>query len=202
MPALAMATLFKKRAPAKPSAESLLYDEIAGERERGGRFDAERGASRGRYLDILGGGEAELDRYIRGAVSAGMPELNRNLQGARESAISRGVGLGELGTSYEGDIYSAFNRNITNSAAAQAMNLYGTRTAGYGNLYESDTGVAEGSRSRYLDILAGQRDADIAKANAKKKRGSLLGTLAGGIGGFLLGGPAGASAGAQVGSRL
>jgi hypothetical protein len=197
-----MAGVLKKNAARRPSAESLLYDEIAGERGRGEGYDAARAESRGRYEDILGGGEAELDRYIKSAVSAGMPELNRNLQGAREGAISRGVGLGELGTSYEGDIYSAFNRNIANAAGAQAMNLYGTRTAGYGNLYESDTAVAEGGRNRYLDILAGQRDADIAKANAKKKRGSFLGALAGGVGGFLIGGPAGAGAGAQIGSRL
>jgi len=201
-PALTMASLLKKKQPAKPSAESLLYDEIAGERGRSERSDVATAESRNRYEDLLGGGQEELDRYIKSAVSAGMPELNRNLQGAREGAISRGVGLGELGTSYEGDVYSAFQRNIANSAGSQAMNLYNTRAAGYGNLHESDVGVGEGSRSRYLDILAGQRDADIAKANAKKKRGSLLGTLAGGIGGFLLGGPAGASAGAQVGSRL
>jgi len=197
-----LAPMKAKKVAARPSAESQLYDEIAGERERGGRFDAERGESRSRYLDILGGVEGELNRYIQSAVSAGMPELNRNLQGARENANSRGVGLGELGTSYEGDVYSAFQKNIANSAGAQAMNLYGARTAGYGNLYESDTNVAEGSRNRYLDVLAGQRDADIAKANAKKKRGSFLGSLLGGVGGFLIGGPAGASAGASIGSRI
>jgi len=196
------ALLGRRRPPARPSAESLLYDEIAGERGRSERSDVATAESRGRYMDILGGGQEELDRSIRSAVSAGMPELNRNLQGAREGAISRGVGLGELGTSYEGDVYSAFQKNIANSAGLQAMNLYGTRTAGYGNLHELDVGVAEGSRSRYLDILAGQRDADIAKANAKKKRGSLLGSIVGGVGGFLLGGPAGASAGANIGSRL
>ena len=186
----------------RPPAKSLLYDEIAGEQGRGAGYDAQAGESRGRYLDVLGGGQEELDAFTRSAVSAGMPELNRSLQSSREGAISRGVGLGELGTSYEGDIYSAFNRNITNATASKALDLYGMKAAGYSNIYEGDTGRAEGSRSRYLDILAGQRDADIAQANAKKKRGSLLGGVLGGVGGFLLGGPAGAMAGAQVGSRF
>lgn len=125
-----------------------------------------------------------IKRTIASITSAQMPEFQRNLQDVRESALQRGVSNG-LGTSYEGDVFSAFQRNIANSAGQMAYQNYDT------------------SRNRYLDLLSGTRDYETAQENArKKKRGGLfggLGSILGGVGGFLLGGPAGAYAGSQIG---
>lgn len=173
---LALGGLGRRR---KPGAAERLYGEGDTEVTRGAGYDQAMSASRARFSDFLGGGESELNRYIQGAVSAGMPEFNRNLQGVRENAIARGIGGGGLGTSYEGDLASAFHRNISNSAAGQAMNLYNTRAGGYQDLYGTDVELAEGSRNRYLDILGGQADRDQAAQNAKRKK--ILGIF-----GFLL----------------
>jgi len=81
--------------------------------------------------------------------------------------------------------------------------MYNTQAGGYGRMYEGETAVAEGSRNRYLDLLAGNRDYEIMMDNMKReRRGGLfggLGAIAGGIGGFMIGGPAGAYAGAKIG---
>jgi hypothetical protein len=128
--------------------------------------------------------QSYLDQTIRSLSSSAMPEFNARLQDVQENAIRRGAS-GGLGTSYEGDLASAFERNIANTAGQYAYSNY------------------EGSRNRYLDLLTGQRDYDTYLAEQKRKRkGGLfgaLGSIAGGVGGFFLGGPAGAAAGAQIG---
>lgn len=188
----------------RPSAADQMYNEIGTERTRGAGYDAQAEGSRKQYEDILNGGQGALNDYVRSAISSGMPEFDKSLQDIRESSVRRGVGNGGLGTSYEGDLASAFERNIANATAGQAMNLYNTRAGGAANLYGTDVYRSEGSRSRLLDILSGQRDYELAQENAKrKKKGGLFGALGGivgGVGGFLLGGPEGAYAGARIGS--
>ncbi|HKX10781.1 MAG TPA: hypothetical protein VJN67_21465 [Stellaceae bacterium] len=130
--------------------------------------------------------EAASD-YIRQTVgaqaSSALPEFNQQLQSIRENAIRRGITGGDLGTSYEGDLASAFQRNIANSVSSHAYDAYQT------------------SRNRYLDLLTGQRDYETAQENARRKRGSflgnLLGTAAGAFGGPLLG-----AAGKKLGEKL
>lgn len=149
------------------ASNSALATATTDEQTRGAGYDADAAASKARFTDFLGSGEDSLNKYISGAISAGMPQLNANLQTTRENEISRGVGLGGLGTSYEGDVYSAFQKNIANAAAGQAMNLYNTQEQGYGNLYGNDVQLAEGSRNRYLDLLTGNADRLQAQANAR-----------------------------------
>jgi len=150
-----------------------------------------------RYLDILGpgGGQDALNKSTQAAVSSAMPEFRRGMQDVQETEIARGVGVGGLGTSYEGDLESAFQRNISNATSSKALDLYNTQT-----------GLEERSRNRYLDILTGNRDYETAQANAKRKRKSglfgAIGSVLGGIGGFALGGPMGAYAGSQVGGTV
>lgn len=150
------------RLPAKRrSAADLLYDEMSPQ-----------------------AGESYLSKTIGSLTSAGMPEFNRQLQDTRESAIRRGVSGGGLGTSYEGDVFSAFQKHVADTAGTYANENY----------------------NRYLDLLSGQRDYESYLAEQKRKRkGGLLGslgTLAGGVGGFFLGGPKGAMAGAEIGGSL
>lgn len=71
-------------------------------------------------------------------VSGQMPQLFKALQGTKENAIARGVSTGDLGTSYEGDVFSAFQRNLANVLGGMAMQGY------------------ENSRNRYVDMAAGK----------------------------------------------
>lgn len=140
-------------------------------------------------------GQDAFAASFKAAMDAAMPQFQSQLQGVRESAIRRGISTGDLGTSYEGDLASAFQRNTANAAASQAMGLFTTNA----NLYQGQQGT-------YLDLLTGQRDAKQDQANAAKRRsaGILggLGSLAGaGIGGAL-GGSAGAQLGAGIGGSL
>jgi hypothetical protein len=197
----------RKRA-AQSAERSHLYNEPmeAAQAEEYGREQElyEQGQeSRNQYLDFLGGGQGALDEYVRGAVSRALPGFDRRLQGMRESSIRRGVG-GALSTSYEGDLASAFQQNIADATAGQAMNLYGTQARGYSDVSRTDLARGESSRNRYLDILTGNRDFWMGeKERKRKKKGGLFGALGGiigGVGGFLAGGPAGAVAGSKIGS--
>lgn len=181
------------------------------EQQRSSAFDTQTGASRRAVEDTISGGQKALNEATRAAVSAGMPEFNQALEGVRESAVRRGVGVGGLGTSYEGDLASAFERNIANAVSSQAMNLYGEQLQAREGLYDTDVSRAESSRNRTMDLLTGERDYETAQDNARRKRrsgffgaiGTGLGALAGsfipGVGTMLgaeLGGQFGAAAGA------
>lgn len=135
---------------------------------------------RNRFLAALDGGQEALNTSARSAVSAAMPGFQRQIQGIRESSIRRGASNGDLATSYEGDAASAFDKNLTDSIASQATALHGQRLAGYG-------GLASESGNHYLDLMAGDRDAEQAKSN--NKYGLLSGVIgaAGQLGGAYLG---------------
>lgn len=202
----AMMLMNRPKQPGRKSAESMIYDELGTERSRGGGYDAAAGESRKRYTDLIEGGQGAFEESARAAVDAAMPSFRSELQGVRESANRRGVGVGDLGTSYEGDLASAFDRNMKNAISSQALGVYGTRLGASGDVYGMDVDLGESSRNRYLDLLTGTRDYEFAKANAKRKRrGGILGafgTLLGGAAGFALGGPAGAAAGANIGGSF
>jgi hypothetical protein len=132
--------------------------------------------------------EGYLAKEMEAYAGAQAPALAGALQSTREGAIRRGITGGDLGTSYEGDILSAYQKNIAHETGSRALDIY------------------DSSRNRYLDLLSGQRDYETAEAERKRrKRGGLfgaLGAVAGGIGGFFLGGPQGAYAGAKAGGSL
>src|SRR2546421_375344 len=73
---------------------------------------------------------AALDTSVSSAVSSAMPGCRKGMQAVQETEIARGVGGGGLGTSYEGDLESASQRNIANAAGSQALGLYGQRLGG------------------------------------------------------------------------
>ncbi len=156
---------------------------------------ARAGKQYGQYQDILGGGQDALNQSIESAMSAAMPEFRKAMQGTQETEIARGVGLGELGTSYEGDLESAFQRNIANAAGSQALGLYGERLGASQYGYES-------GENRYMESLSGNRDYETSLENANRKRKSGLFGALGGVAGGLIGGPMGAELGAAAGSAL
>lgn len=180
----------------------------AGDQVRGEWQQAATDATQSRsgLLAQLTGGQDMFNDSARAAVDAAMPSFQGALQGVRESAIRRGVQNGELGTSYEGDLASAFQKNISNSIAGQALGLYNTQLGASQDLYGMDTRRAQDGRDTLLDVLTARGDWDRlnAEQNRKKRKGlgGMIGGTIGGIGGFLLGGPAGAMAGAKAGSGI
>jgi hypothetical protein len=157
--------------------------------------------SRNRFTGILGEGQGALETSVSAAMSSAMPEFRKAMEGVQESEVARGVGvgsgspMGNLGTSYEGDLMSAFHRNIANAAGAQALGLYGTRVGAASSLYGLDTESAMFGRNRYTSMLGG------AAANAKRRSAGLFGTL-GAVAGGIVGGPTGATMGGELGTAL
>lgn len=153
----------------------------------------------------LAGGQDALTKSLQAAFSAAMPTYFKNLQSLRESNVARGAGTGGLGTTTEGDLTSAFQRNLANAAGSQAMNLYNTQTSALGSLLNSDNQ----QNSEYASMLGGERDYETEQANARKQRkGGLfggIGSLLGGVASFLIpGGQSGALAGlgSSIGGAL
>lgn len=101
------------------SARQGLDEELAYERGGGGFQKA--------FSDTAGS-------FLKSA----MPQFRENLQLTREDGQRRGIGTGDLGTSNEGDLTSAFQRNL-------ATSLGGLASQGY-----------ENRRNRILDIIGGK----------------------------------------------
>ena len=125
-------------------------------------------------------GTDAINTGMKAAVDSAMPAFQDQLQGIRESAIRRGVDLGDIGTRNEGTLASAFQRNMANTAGSMAQQNYQTA----------------------LDRLYGFRDWQTAKDNAKaERRAGTIGAIAGGLG-TLAGGPMGASIGGKIGGMV
>jgi len=149
---------------------------------------------RNNYLNILQNGQNSLNTSVASATSAAMPALNQTLQSTREQAVKRGISTGDLGTSNEGDILSAFQRNISNSAGEQAMGLFNTEAGSAGNLYQSDN-------NNYLNLLRGNQDYQTGQQNAKRaKNSALFGGLGSAVGSIW--GPTGSAIGGSIGSAI
>ena len=125
-------------------------------------------------------GQDAINTGMKAAVDSAMPAFQDQLQGIRESAIRRGVDLGDIGTRNEGTLASAFQRNMANTAGSMAQQNYQTA----------------------LDRLYGFRDWQTAKDNAKaERRAGTIGAIAGGLG-MLAGGPMGAFIGGKIGGMV
>lgn len=125
-------------------------------------------------------GQDAITTGMKAAVDSAMPAFQDQLQGIRESAIRRGVDLGDIGTRNEGTLASAFQRNMANTAGSMAQQNYQTA----------------------LDRLYGFRDWQTAKDNAKaERRNATIGAI-GTVAGTLAGGPMGASIGGKIGGMV
>lgn len=138
-----------------------------------------------------GGWEDAFNKTAGATIQNALPDLRNGLQMTRENAIRRGVSTGDYGTSAEGDLTSAWQRNLSNALAGQAENAY------------------ENNQSRFLALLTGGMDRQTAAENARKKAKAGLwggiGTVAGGIIGSAfpgVGTGVGATIGGSIGSGL
>src|SRR5689334_19134938 len=75
-----------------------------------------------------GGGFTDAFNQTAGAyLNNALPGLRSQLQTTREDEQRRGIGTGDLGTSYEGDIMSAFQRNLAGALGGLASQGYENR---------------------------------------------------------------------------
>jgi len=153
------------------------------------------GQDRNQYLTLMGGGQQALDTSISSAMSAAMPSFMHQMQNVQESGVRRGISTGDLGTSFEGDTASAFQKNIANAAGSQAMNLFGTQLGAAQNQANTD-------QNQYLDMLTGNRDYEMAQQNAKRQKSAGLFGGLGALAGGMIGGPTGAQIGGAIGSGV
>lgn len=97
------------------------------------------------YDESQGGGWQKAFEQSAGAyMSRAMPQFRKDLQLTREDNQRRGISTGDLGTSYEGDLASAFQQNVSDTLGGMAMNAY------------------ENNRNRYLALLTGKIAGDQA----------------------------------------
>lgn len=74
-------------------------------------------------------GQQALQQSTQAAVQNALPSFLQNMQGLKEQNIRRGISTGDLGTSFEGDLTSAFQRNLANSVASQSLGLFNNRNS-------------------------------------------------------------------------
>lgn len=123
----------------------------------GGQYSDEFDKTLKQYEDPTAG-SAQLADLIRSQISSAMPQFNQALGGVRQNAIQRGISTGDLGTSYEGDLASSFQKHIADSVAGQSFNLF------------------QGNRNTYLDLLSGGMDReDNAQNESRNRKSGLIG---------------------------
>lgn len=112
-----------------------------------------------RYADP-NAGMPQLQQTTQALYQNAMPGFQQNMQGMKEDNIRRGISTGDLGTSFEGDLTSAFQRNMTNAIAGQASSMYNN------------------NQNRYAGMVGQQQDAaQSAENNAQQRRSGLFGGL-------------------------
>lgn len=158
-----------KRNKAKgPSWSEQMMQGAVEDREAAEGFEAQASESRNRYLEMLAGGPEALNTYARSAAESARGALMGDLQGAREMAQRRGISTGDLGTSYEGDIFSAYDKNLSNAVAGQSMNMLDFQASGARDMYGMDVEMGDNRRNRYLDLIAGHLDRQAGERESRR----------------------------------
>lgn len=114
-------------------------------------------------------GQDALAKMTESTVQGALPAFMRDMGATKEDNIRRGISTGDLGTSFENDLTSAFHRNISNSVAGQAGQMFGQRNSMLMSGYEDDLNREQ----------AAQNDA------SQRKSGFMSGLF--GLGGSMLG---------------
>lgn len=88
-----------------------------------------------------------------------MPDFLKNLGGLKEDNIRRGISTGDLGTSFENDLTSAFQRNIANAAAGQSASMFNNRTntlfGGLNDSLDREQGAQNDAAQRKSGFIGG-----------------------------------------------
>ena len=103
-------------------------------------------------------GMDQLQKTAAATVQNALPSYLQNLQSTKEDAIRRGISTGDLGTSFEGDLTSAFQRNIANSVAGQAANMFQSRNSmlmgGYEDQLDREQAAENGAQQRKSGLIS------------------------------------------------
>lgn len=107
-----------------------------------------------------GGWQQAFQQTAQSYMNQAMPQLQNQLQLSKEDAIRRGVSTGDLGTSNQGDILSAFQQNMSNTLGGLATSEY------------------ENNQNRYLNLLTGTLDRNSSNANSNNNMWAGIGSSA------------------------
>lgn len=106
-----------------------------------------------------GYGQQQLEETTRATVAGALPDFLSNLGGLKEQNIRRGISTGDLGTSFENDLTSAFQRNIANSVASQQASLLSDRThsllGAYGDDLDREQAAQNDANQRKSGFIGG-----------------------------------------------
>ena len=186
-------------------AADLLRREIDREQQAYRGCSSAADTSRANYMRRLGAFDpAAYARSTAEALGSSLMEDFVRAEAARNAALNaRGIYGSPIG-------HAALTRDF-NERLARALASLGMEAAlmqqgvidRYGDLYRGDIALAENSRNRYLDLLAGQRDYETALENERRRRRSglfgNLGSLLGAAVGTLITPGIGTAIGAQLG---
>jgi hypothetical protein len=100
-------------------------------------------------------GQQQLKDQTTAAVQNALPSFLQNMQGTKEDNIRRGISTGDLGTSFENDLTSAFQRNIANSVAGQESGLLQSRTGSLLGAYNDDLDREQAARNNASGARSG-----------------------------------------------
>lgn len=162
------------------------------DRQRGNRAEDE-------YLDRATNFDAR--GAARESAGAMYEDFARELERGIGDIRGGQVGMGRLGTGWgfgdEDEYIGEGRRDLTRSLASRALDaesLNLRNTEGLGNYGQNTT-------NRYLDVLAGNRDAQMLEDQQKRSKKAGLWGLGGSMLGSLLG-PAGATASGMLGDKV
>jgi len=152
----------------------------ADERARAGRYDQQANDSRSQYVSELD--EFDPRSYLRESAAAGFDEIGEgygDLQAQHATSLNRrGLFNSDLGGGRNRRDLNARIARMIGGLSMQAGQMEQGRIDRYGGLYDGDANRADDSRGRYLDLVAGNRDADIQERNSRW--GAITGLLSAG----------------------
>lgn len=135
------------------------------------------GGTRNEYLEGLRGFDPrDYAGDVAGSLQTGFMDAFEDAEGMRNTGLNRRGFLGSnVGAGRMGEHFASQLAQQLAGLSMQAAGLERSRLSGFGdaagmdlNKYQFDRSVAEGSRNTYLDLLAGNRDAETARGNSKR----------------------------------
>lgn len=167
----------KKKKASRDPMEAAAADEMA----RSGRYEAQANESRTRYLSQLDSYDpGAYAREQAGAITDEFGEDYANAEAGRRTGLARrGFYGGSVGRGMLNKQLSTRLARDLSGLAMQTAQMKQGQIDRYGNVYEGDRQAGMYSHGQYLDLLAGNRDAQIDKRNATW--GGVTGVLGAGL---------------------
>lgn len=150
-------------------AEEAFRGAMGSEGRRRKGFDSNAENTRGRYLGLLEGYDPQ--EYMQEAAGAVGADLNEQLVATTADNNQALNARGFFGSGINaGRIGKDFNNRLARALASLSLQTAGLeqgRIDRFGRQAETDAGRADYSRSNELDLIAGNRDSEVANRNSR-----------------------------------